>query len=473
MKRDGYLAILQNILRWIDEGIHVIDKDGNTILYNENMAKIEGLNVDQVMNRNILEVFPSLNNETSTLLTSISTKDIVQNKTQTYLNLKGKHITTQNSSIPIIVKGEIVGALEVAKNITQIKELSEKIVQLQQELLKKEGKNKETNSTKSYTFDSIVGRNSDFINVITMARRSAKSSASVLIYGETGTGKEMIAQSIHYQSNRKEKPFIAQNCAALPQSLLEGILFGTTKGSFTGAIDRPGLFEQANGGTLLLDEINSMGIELQSKLLRVLQEGYVRRIGGLKDIPVDVRIIATTNEKPTEAIENGHLRKDLYYRLNVISLSIPPLRQRKEDIKLLSDYFIKKYNSILNKNIWMMSQEVKGHFERYHWPGNVRELENVIAGVMSLMEDENVILQEHFPSLTRELIFGDFGKKNKDSHVKDIEVGEKALPELIEDIEKDIITKALISEDYNITKAANALGIKRQTLQHKIKRYGL
>ncbi|HCL51199.1 MAG TPA: sigma-54-dependent Fis family transcriptional regulator, partial [Clostridiaceae bacterium] len=176
-----------------------------------------------------------------------------------------------------------------------------------------------------------------------------------LIYGDTGTGKEVFSRAIHNESNRANKPFIPINCAALPEGLLEGILFGTTKGGFTGAIDRPGLFEQADGGTLLLDEINSMSILLQAKLLRVLQEGVIRRVGGIKDIPVDVRIIATTNEEPYTAIKNGTMRKDLYYRLSVININIPPLRERKEDIPEFIKTFIKTYNDEFSKDVWDIS----------------------------------------------------------------------------------------------------------------------
>ena len=172
----------------------------------------------------------------------------------------------------------------------------------------------------------MVGENPLFTAAVEKARKAASNNASVFIYGETGTGKELFAQSIHYASSRKDKPFIGQNCAALPQALLEGILFGTSKGGFTGAVDRAGLFEQAKGGTLLLDEISAMPYELQSKLLRVLQEDYIRRVGGTQDIPVDTRIIATVNEDPLKLIGEGKLRKDLYYRLNVVNLSIPPLR---------------------------------------------------------------------------------------------------------------------------------------------------
>ena len=195
---------------------------------------------------------------------------------------------------------------------------------------------------------------------------AAKNNASVFIYGETGTGKELFAQSIHYGGSRAGKPFLAQNCAALPESLLEGILFGTAKGGFTGAVDRAGLFEQANGGTLLLDEISAMPYELQSKLLRVLQEDYIRRVGGTKDIPIDVRIIATVNEPAEKLIEEGKLRKDLYYRLNVVGLIIPDLSSRKDDIPVLVERFLEKHDKVFGKELWMVSDRAMKKLMEYN-----------------------------------------------------------------------------------------------------------
>ena len=209
--------------------------------------------------------------------------------------------------------------------------------------------------------------------------------------------KELFVHAIHNASKRKDKPFITQNCAALPANLLEGILFGTAKGGFTGAEDRQGLFELAHGGTLFLDEINSMPLELQSKLLRVLQDGSFRPVGQTKTINVDVRIITATNIPPEEAVKYKLLRKDLYYRLNVISLSIPPLRERKDDIPILTNYFIDKLNQKLGKSVKGVSKEVMDIFISNPWEGNVRELENLIEGIMSIY-DIDLIDIEHIPT---------------------------------------------------------------------------
>jgi arginine utilization regulatory protein len=299
-----------------------------------------------------------------------------------------------------------------------------------------------------------------------MARKASKSSSTVLIYGETGTGKEVFSKCIHHNSDRKEKPFLAVNCAALPEGLLEGILFGTVKGGFTGAVNRPGLFEQADGGTLLLDEINSMSTILQAKLLRVLQESCIRRVGDLKDIPVDVRIIATTNEEPMEAILRGTFRKDLYYRLSVVNITIPNLRERKEDIPL----FVKENNIKLQKDVWEVSDEVFDGFMSYDWPGNVRELKNYIEGAMNMVTG-HILSKDNFTPQVQDLLFNSSGKiltTIREDFSFDI-----PLDEYLEKSEKSIINKALFQCDNNISEAARVLKIKRQTLQHKMKKYDI
>ncbi len=462
------MTILQKILESIDEGVHVIDRNGFTILYNKSMAELEGMSIDEVMGQKFLYVFPDMDTESSTLLKVLKTEKSILNQSQVYLNKQKKKITTINSTIPLYYEDEIIGAVEIARNITKIKELSDEIMRLQQSLIKP-ASTKKKNQISYYTFENLKGESPSFLKALRMARKAAKSSSSVLIYGETGTGKELFVQGIHYASERKEHPFIAQNCAAFPESLLEGILFGTTKGSFTGAIDRPGIFEQANGGTILLDEINSMGIDLQAKLLRVLQEGYVRRVGGLKDIPVDVRIIATPNEAPEDLLFQNIIRKDLFYRINVINIVIPPLRERKEDIDTLTEYFINKHNRALGKTIKGIENECKEAFHQYGWPGNIRELENAIEGAINLTVSETELKKDDFPEYLFREAEKKFAQAQNSLH---FEVDTPShLNELMEKIEVTYIKKALATTNGNISQAANQLGIKRQTLQHKIKKF--
>lgn len=465
MKAKDYLSVMQNILSHMDEGIHVIDKNGKTIIYNGAMEKLEKMKAEDVMKKPFRQAFKNLNTKESTLLKALEKGQSTLNFRQVYLNIQGKEVATINSTIPIHDGENIIGALEIANNITNIHEMSNTILELQKNIESPEKIKKQRINT--YRFHNIVGSNKSFKQMLDKAARAANTSASVFIYGETGTGKELIAQSIHFDGVRKDKVFLAQNCAAIPEALLEGILFGTVKGGFTGAIDREGVFEQANGGTLLLDEVNSMPYETQAKLLRVLQEGYIRRVGGTKDIPVDVRIIATTNEEPEELLKSGRIRKDLYYRLNIISIKIPPLKERADDILFLAEKFVTKYNEKYNKQIWMISDKAKELLQEHDYPGNVRELENIIMGAIAMTDDEHVLSERLITIDTME-------KKLKDNKLDVIDgAKEQGLELFLENIEKDILKNSLKENEGNISKTADALGIKRQTLQHKIKRFNI
>lgn len=460
MKNKEYIQIVQRILQHLDEGVHVVDPGGNSVIYNRSMAELEKMESQDVLKKPFAEVFKNIEESESTLMKALIERESTIKKEQTYLNKDGREITTLNTTFPIIVDGQLIGAAEIAKNITDIHHMSNTILELRKEI--DSPKRVKEHKIKKYNFDNLYGESEIFQQAVFIAKRAARSSAAVMIYGETGTGKELFAQSIHFDSARKNKPFLAQNCAALPASLLEGILFGTTKGGFTGAVDRAGLFEQADGGTLLLDEINSMPYELQGKLLRVLQEDYIRTVGGTRDIPVDVRIIATINEPAETLIETGQLRKDLYYRLNVIQLSLPPLRQRRDDILLLADKFVDKHNKKYNKQIWMLSEKAREKLLDYDYPGNVRELENIIMSAISMAEDdEHVLLDKHLIVNRRKAI----------AQQEVYEIQDEGLDRHLEKIEKSLIENALVAEGGNISKAAERLKIKRQTLQHKIKKY--
>lgn len=448
---------MQEILHQMEEGIHAVDREGVSVIYNRAMENLEQMNRRDVLKKPFREVFTAIGEDESTLLKALRGEQTLSKK-QTYYNKDKKEITTINTTLPIRYRGEIIGALEISKNITEIQEMSDKILKLQTEIIHP---NRAQRRIKKYTFDHIWGSSQSFLSAVQLARKASQNNASVFIYGETGTGKELIAQSIHYESERKDMPFLGQNCAALPESLLEGILFGTAKGGFTGAIDRKGLFEQANGGTLLLDEINSMPYELQAKLLRALQEGYIRRIGGTSEIPVDVRIIATTNEKPQELIRRGVLRRDLFYRLNIIPINLPPLRERQSDILTLSEMFIRKYNEKYHKEVWMISDKAKQILLHYDWPGNVRELENIIMAALSVIDDGHVITETHLM----------IGEEEEKREIFKLDLENRSLDEFLSGIEKQVIFEKLRQTGGNITKTAELLGIKRQTLQHKLKKY--
>lgn len=295
----------------------------------------------------------------------------------------------------------------------------------------------------------------------------ANSKSSVLVYGETGTGKELIVSSIHNSGYRKNKPFIALNCAALPESILEGLLFGSRKGAFTGAENKKGIFEEASGGTIYLDEINSMPMALQAKLLRVLQEKTVMPLGASKSIDVDVRVIASTNQTVDELLASKAIREDLLYRLNTISIDIPPLRDRTEDIGLLVDYFIKKYNHEFEKNVLGVTQNALLFLMENDWKGNVRELEHVIEAAMNMVESGQKIEVEHLPAyltLVHPRMLDDINAENSDTF---------SLNHALENYEKKLIMAALQQSRWKIIDAAKKLQIPRTSLQYKMEKYGI
>lgn len=310
-----------------------------------------------------------------------------------------------------------------------------------------------------YRFENIMGKSPQMQKVFEMVDSIADSKSSVLITGESGTGKELIAKAIHYNSPRADLTFVKINCAALPESLMESELFGHEKGAFTGAIKQTrGRFERAHRGTLLLDEISEIPLSLQAKLLRVLQEREFERVGSGETIQVDVRIVSTTNQNLPDLIQKAKFREDLYFRLNVIPINIAPLRERKEDIIPLAEYFLDKYNRENNRNIKGISEKVFQMFMEYHWPGNVRELENYIERAV-VISKEKMLSPEDFP---RELLF----KIDVSSH--ELKVGQT-----IDDVEKTLILRTLQACSGNKTKAAQTLGISVRTLRNKLNEYGL
>lgn len=468
--------MLEAILSTIDEGIHVVNKEGITIFYNQVAAKHDGLKVDEVIDKHLLEVFPSLNSDTSTLLKAIETGKPIFNQHQKYTNKNGQRVETVNTTLPMYVKNSLVGAVEIAKDITRIKELSEKMIDLQAQFREPAVKKPIKYNQAKFQFNDIITKNSRLEEIIKLAKKSANTDSSILIEGETGTGKELLVQAIHNYSPRNNQPFIAQNCAAIPSSLLEAILFGTVKGSFTGAENRPGLFELSHNGTLFLDEINSMPADLQAKLLRVLQDGMVRRVGDTENRLVNVRIIVAINVDSIKAVESGQLRSDLYYRINVINFKLPPLRERKEDIPLLTRYFIQKYNYRFQKLILRLSPEVELFFNQYDWPGNVRELEHAIEYVMNVIETDTIELSDLPPHLLTVLnsnkkVFKKEDKGKTLGLLSEPWIQNKGLKESLEELEQEIILSALRIENNNVKKAAKRLKIPRQTLQYKIRKF--
>ncbi|MGN1387070.1 MAG: sigma-54 interaction domain-containing protein [Bacillus sp. (in: firmicutes)] len=455
MPENGLISkeILEAILKVIDEGIHAIDLNGRTIFYNDIAAAHDGMKVSEVIGKHVLEVFPSLTKESSTLLKVIESEKPLADQSQTYVNVHGATIDTVNTTVPIYVNRKLVGAVEVAKDFSQLRKLINRLLELEYRRIPMKAKKKSTGA--HYTFEHILTCDSQLLEVIARGKRAALSQSPILVYGESGTGKELFVQGIHHASTRRAKPFIAQNCAALPETLLESLLFGTAKGSYTGAVDRAGLFEIADGGTLFLDEIQSMSPVLQTKLLRVLEDGVIRRVGSTKSSVVDVRVIAAMNMHPEQALMEEKLRLDLFYRLNVLSFHLPPLRERKRDISLLAHHFIEQFRATSVIRVEALSDPLMERLELHSWPGNVRELKHCMEHMMNVA-DSSVLQLGDLP------VFFTEKRRKPDEKIT-------PLREALQETEKTLIQRALSRTDGNVLKAAQLLKIPRQTLQYKMK----
>jgi len=321
-------------------------------------------------------------------------------------------------------------------------------------------------------FENIVGKNARMRQIFELIQKVAPTRASVLITGESGTGKELVARAIHYKSNREKEPFITVNCAALPETLLESELFGHEKGAFTGAASlRKGRFELADTGTLFLDEIGDIPLALQAKLLRVLQERVFERVGGSKSIQVDVRVITATNRDLKDEVENGRFRDDLYYRLNVVQIHLPPLRERRDDIPLLATHFIAKYAVVLNKPRLDISQEALRFLTSLPWEGNVRELENTIERAAILCANDRIEPTDVQPdSAAMPLPSAGLAA---DMDIDQLIPSDVTLPNVLSGIEERMVRRALEEADFVQTRAAESLGITKSLLQYKMKKYGV
>jgi len=323
-----------------------------------------------------------------------------------------------------------------------------------------------------YRFGNIIGKSKKMQEIYQIMEKVAPTDSTVLIYGESGTGKELVAKAIHYNSPRKDKPFISVDCGALSESLLESELFGHIKGSFTDAtVTKPGLFEVANGGTFFLDEVGNISLSTQAKLLRVLQEREFKPVGGTKWKKIDIRLIAATNRNLKKMIEEGTFREDLFYRLNIVPIFLPPLRERREDIPLLASHFLQKYNQERNRNVKSISSEAMQLLMDYSWPGNVRELENVIERVV-VMNEGDTIKPEHLPlNIRGEEATFEVEVPRSWEEVKKIK--KNLRKKLVAKIEKKFVLEALKRNNWNVTKSAKDVGMQRQNFQALMRRYNI
>jgi transcriptional regulator, propionate catabolism operon regulatory protein len=431
---------IEAIVNSTHDGVVAIDKTGNIKLVNEHAKKILGIE-ENMKGRNITEHIPH-----SDMLRVLKTGKIERDE----IDLIGGRQVVINRS-PVIVRGKIVGAVSNFKEITDIQK-----VELQ--LRKKLHKN---GLEAKYRLSDIVGETPEIMEVKELARKFARTESTVLIIGESGTGKELFAQGIHADSNRALGPFVAVNCAAFPENLLESEMFGYERGTFTGALKegKPGLFELAHGGTLFLDEIGEVSLRIQTLLLRVLQERTIRRVGGERIIPVDVRIVTATNRNLEEEVEKKRFRSDLYYRLNILSMELPSLRDRLADIPKLIETFLMEFNDKRKHKIENVDKKLTDLFQQYDWPGNIRELRNAIERMVVLEEGNSLGLHG------AKFLMGKIRKRNM--------LGNLSNEQSLKNKEKELILTTLEKSGYNKTLTAQSLGIDRSTLWRKLKEYDL
>lgn len=459
-----------SILDTIDEGVIITDTKGVITYYNQTQAQIDDLDAKFVIGKRVTDIY-ELNGDTSLIMLCLKRGKPIRNLTFFYKTVFGKIANTICSTFPIKQGPRVTGVICMVKDY-QLLRRSAPAVDIP------DHKPHKTNGTR-YTFADIIGQNHTLLRSIETSRAAADSPSPVMLIGETGTGKELFAQSIHNRSHRKQNPFIAVNCAAIPETLLEGLLFGTTRGAFTGAMDKPGLFEQANGSTLFLDELLCMPVSLQAKLLRVLQENKVQRVGSTKEISLDVKIVSSLNKSPRDAIGHNELRIDLFYRIGVVMVKIPPLRERLDDLPAMVDHFILALNNSLGTNVHRVDDQVMNYFYSYHWPGNIRELEHLMEGALNVVGYDEDLTMKYFSPVADSM-----DQRNLEPLSADITSSTPpppAAPELIpQDLmasqaerEKDALKRVLLKTSGNISRSSALLGISRQLFHYKMKKHGL
>ena len=454
-------------------GISVTDRQGNILFYNKAQSRIDKLSIEFALGKNVHYIYgpdpgPSL------VVACLQSKNPIINYVCVYRTVNGDAVNSATWAFPIFKDNILLGCICY---VNELEKLSEPPPVSRLEDLP-------AFNTEKVGYTNMVSNSPKMVEAIETANHAAATPSPVLLYGKTGTGKDLFARNIHSTSINRNNPFITVNCSAIPETLLEGLLFGTTKGAFTGALDKPGLFEQANGGTLFLDEMDSMPLSLQPKLLRVLQDKKIRRIGSEKEIQLSLKIISAMSRDPLESVNLNKVRADLFYRLGVVVIGIPPLKERLEDLEDLCTFFILKYNTLFGKKVRKISPDLLELFYAYPWPGNVRELEHLIEASMNITRDSEVIEAKMVP----EYFLKNLRPKTHDIHPPvesqlntqirsfDVSAPLPTLEELsvpINQDEKSIIFRALSKTFGNITMAAGILGVSRQNLSYKMKKYDL
>lgn len=442
-------SLLKTVMEATNDAIVYVNKDGYIEMLSNPYAEYLGVVRDQAIGKHVREV---IENTRMDIVIKTGTPEFAQVQ-----EIKGKKMIA--TRIPLFVNGNVVGAVGkvLFRDVDELNSLYMKINKIEEELNLYKDEFKKVNRAK-YALDSIISVSKSMENLKDLTKRAAKTNSNVLILGESGTGKELFAHAIHNNSKRIDAPFIKVNCGAIPYELLESELFGYEEGSFTGAKKggKIGKFKAADGGTIFLDEIGDLPMNMQVKLLRVLQDKEIERIGSNFSEKIDVRVIAATNKDLEKMVSEGMFRLDLYYRLNVVSIKIPPLRERKEDIPVLSKYLVDKISKGENIKVDKISDNTLEYLKNYDWPGNVRELENILERAINFLEKETIIKPEHLPSKITGMT------RNKQI---------KSLKTILEEVEKQSIIDSLIIANGNKTLAANALDISRTSLYEKISKY--
>lgn len=449
---------LDTVLNIIYDGIIVVDEKGNVTLANRIFADFMDMLPEDITGKHVTEIINGSRLHVVAKTGIPETGDIQ--------NIRGKPLVV--SRLPIIKEGKVVGAVgkTIFPQLPEIKDLADKLIFLQNKVAYYEEEFRK-NKTAWEVMDGIIGESPVIKKIKLEIARVSKSTSTILITGESGTGKELVAQAIHMYSDRSSGPFIRINCAAISENLLEAEIFGYDPGAFTGALKngKPGRFEMADGGTIFLDEIGDMSLTLQAKILRVLQEREFERVGGTKSVRVNVRILAATNKDLKKGISKGAFREDLFYRLNVIGIHLPPLREHPEDIESLSKSFIKKYNTMLGADVRGVDREALEILKRHRWPGNVRELENILERAVNYARSGYVKI-EYLPPYI--LDADDRAGIEIKTHNEFNNYRDK-----MHEVERDLILSALDKADGNKTKAAKILNLSRSRLYVKMKKYNL
>lgn len=463
---DNRLYLLARALDQISDGAQIYDKNACVVYFNRASRGIShipsGVNVE---GRHLLDLY-NLEESVSTTMTALQTQAPVIDRVDSFrINDFSKDpIASANTSYPIFRDGELIGAV-VFEQTAEIVEKNIKKLEATRRALGSFQNQQPKVSFSGYTFDNVIGHCQKLRDAVALAKRVATQDSPILLVGETGTGKEIFAQSIHRASRRRSGKFLAINCAAVPETLIESLLFGTQKGSFTGSEDKAGYFEEAAGGTLFLDELNSMSLAMQSKILRVIQEKTFRRVGGNKDLKLDVRVVSSCNEDPFKAISENTFRRDLFYRLSTVMIELPPLREHLEDLEELVRYHLEATAYQFVHGITEIEPEVYVLLRAYHWPGNVRELFHVLDYAQNVT-DSSVMGARHLPPYLLKR------RAAPATAPRPIDFTQ-SLQGLMDDYERQVIAQALEHCGYNISQTAHTLGILRQSLQYRIRKYGL